>query len=234
MDERGVTFTVHASGSKGNLYTLTDGTTTLLIDPGLPIAKIRRALNFGLSKIDFALLSHSHADHSKGASGVLRAGIDLYTGEATIKELGIEGQAMAIKEREQVTLGSWRVLSLPVPHDVPNLAYLMQSGENKCLYLIDAEYCPYQFRGLTHVFLGVNYDKDILISNIERGHLDPSLGRRIMQNHMSLQTALAFFKAQDIRKVQEIHLLHASAQNMDLTKAKDSLQRATGKLVVVH
>lgn len=228
-----IIFTSLASGSSGNLYRLTDGLTTILIDPGLTIKNIRKALNFRLGWIDCCLLSHEHADHSKGAKSIIRAGIDLYAGEETIGNLGLEG-ANRIGDKEQIRLGTWTVKALPVKHDVPNMAYLMSSGENKCLYLIDTEYCHYKIPGLTHVFIGINYDKDIITQNAERGYIDSYLVARIMQSHMSLQTALEFFKAQDTSRLREIHVLHASDGNLDREKAKDKLQRLTGKLVVVH
>ena len=64
-------FTVKYTGSSGNLYTLTDGDTEILIDPGIPIRKIKKALNFKLSGYAGALCSHEHMDHVKGAAKVM-------------------------------------------------------------------------------------------------------------------------------------------------------------------
>lgn len=55
-----MTFESYASSSAGNLYSITDGKTTLLIECGLPKKKLLKALDFNLLKINACLLSHSH------------------------------------------------------------------------------------------------------------------------------------------------------------------------------
>lgn len=229
-----IEFTAHASSSTGNLYTLDDGKTRVIIDPGLPIVQIKKALNFGLNKIDYCLLSHAHLDHSCGVSGVTHAGIDVYTGTETIEILGFKNHRLVpITHREQFRLGTWTITALSVVHDVPNMAFLLASGKHKCLFMIDALYCPYYFTGLTHIFLGINYDSNILRENVKSGRLDPALGRRIISNHLSLATGLQFFKNQDLSKVQEIHILHCSKANLDKEKAKREIQKITGKLITI-
>jgi hypothetical protein len=48
------------SGSSGNLYSIDNGTTKILIEAGAPIKKIKESLNFGLSVVPGALISHRH------------------------------------------------------------------------------------------------------------------------------------------------------------------------------
>ena len=55
-----INFQPYASGSTANLYTVNDGKTKVLIEMGLPISKLKKALGYGLSKVSFALLTHSH------------------------------------------------------------------------------------------------------------------------------------------------------------------------------
>ena len=229
-----INFQSYASSSKGNLYTLSNGQTKFLIDPGLPIAQIKKALNFGLNEINYCLLSHSHNDHSKGTAELMKMGIDVYTGTPTIESLGLEGHRVhPIEPMKQFSIGSFQVLPFSIPHDAPNLGFLLQSGKDKFLFLIDCTYCPYKFSGLTGIDIGINYDSDIMQNNIQKGHLNPALGRRIMANHMSLSTALDFFKAQDLSKVQIIHVLHCSESNLDKEKTKKEIQKLTGKLILI-
>ena len=229
-----IQFTSHYSGSKGNLYSITDGKTSLLLDPGVPIMKIKQALNFKLSGINGCLVSHEHLDHSCSASDIAVNGIDLYAGHPTIEALGLSHHRIHdIILNIPLKIGTWYIRTLPVPHDVPNLAFHMSSKDHKCLFMIDALYCPYLFGGLTHIFLGINYDSDILKRNVKSGRIHPGLAIRIMQSHCSLKTALQFFKDQDLSRIEEIHVLHCSEANLDKDKAKEAIQRVSGKLVVI-
>ncbi|MBE9572211.1 MAG: MBL fold metallo-hydrolase [Proteobacteria bacterium] len=229
-----IEFTAHASSSGGNLYTLDDGKTRIIIDPGLPIAQIKKALDFKLSGISGALCTHGHRDHAEGTAGIMTAGIDLYCSQDTANTLELSGHRLhIIKHKKPFTVGTFTVLPFSVPHDIPNLAFVLTSGKHKCLFMIDALYCPYHFIGLTHIFLGINFDNDILRENVRAGSIDPALARRIMSNHMSLGTALNFFKAQDLSKVQEIHVLHCSESNLDKDKAKTEIQKLSGKVVII-
>lgn len=55
-----IEFKVFHSGSSGNLYQVISGNKSLLIDPGVPIKKIKQALDFKLSSVSGALISHQH------------------------------------------------------------------------------------------------------------------------------------------------------------------------------
>jgi len=101
------------------------------------------------------------------------------------------------------------------------------------MYANDTNYIPYRFKGLTHVMLGVNYDKEILIDNITYGYINPEVGKRVLQNHMSLSTAQGFFRANDMSQVREIYLLHLSDPNSDAEKFKREIQAITGRPVCI-
>jgi phosphoribosyl 1,2-cyclic phosphodiesterase len=73
-----VSFESFASSSGGNLYRLTDGACPLLLECGLGIKSIRKALKHELHEVAACLVSHEHADHSKAAKDIMTAGIDLY------------------------------------------------------------------------------------------------------------------------------------------------------------
>jgi len=49
-----------ATGSTGNAYKISSADTSILIEAGIPIRKIQGGLNFGLSEIEFCLISHAH------------------------------------------------------------------------------------------------------------------------------------------------------------------------------
>jgi len=222
--------TIHHSGSSGNLYQVAD----LLIEAGMPIKQIKKALNFKLSGIKACLCSHSHMDHAKGARDIMAAGIDLYCHEETALALGLSGHRLHIIEpMKQFEVGDWKIVPFDLVHDVPCLGFILAKGEEKVLYANDTNYIPYRFRGLSCILLGVNYDSEILANNVICGYLNPEAGKRTLRNHMSLNTAKGFFKANDMNKVNEIYLLHLSDGNSDEKKFKKTIEEITGIPVYV-
>jgi metal-dependent hydrolase (beta-lactamase superfamily II) len=56
-----LTFTTHYSSSLGNLYEVRAANgRRLLIEAGVPWAKLQRILNFNLKDIEACLISHEH------------------------------------------------------------------------------------------------------------------------------------------------------------------------------
>ena len=55
-----ITIKTLASGSTGNAYHISDGRTSLLIEAGIPIIKIKQGLKYRLSGVDGCLISHQH------------------------------------------------------------------------------------------------------------------------------------------------------------------------------
>lgn len=220
---------IHHSGSAGNLFQADD----LLLDPGVRIREIRRCLGFGLNKIAACLLTHEHMDHAKGAKELLRAGIDLYCSRGTAEALGLSGHRLHIVEAgRQANIGPWRIMPFVAIHDVKEpLSFLIVKGRERLLFAVDTAYIPHRFRGLTHVMLGVDFEAEILKENVALGHIDAELAKRIMRNHMSLETAKDFFRANDMSQVQEIYLLHLSEVNADVKRFKRDIERVTGRPV---
>jgi phosphoribosyl 1,2-cyclic phosphodiesterase len=73
------------TGSKGNAYVLKNEHEVLLIETGVNIKEIKRALDFDYSKIVGCIVTHEHLDHSKSMYDVMRLGIDVYSSRGTLK-----------------------------------------------------------------------------------------------------------------------------------------------------
>lgn len=231
-----ITFNAYASGSKANLYTVDDGQTKILIEMGLPIKEIKKALSFGLSDISFALLSHCHADHSRAVNDVLKAGIDVYTSQGTIDTLGLSGHRVhAIQAKKQVAIGSWTVLPLGANHDAPDpLFFLVANQKGECLlFATDTFYIKYRFKRLDVIAVECNYSRNILQENVAAGLVPVDLKNRLMKSHFSLANVKEFLKANDLSRVQEIWLIHLSDGNSDAARFKREIQELTGKMVYV-
>jgi phosphoribosyl 1,2-cyclic phosphodiesterase len=221
-----------ASGSKGNCYRVTDGSTPILLECGIPFKEIQRGLKFRLSELTGCLVSHEHKDHCKAVPDIMKAGIDCYMSQGTADALGVSGHRLHIVQaKQQFKIGTWVILPFDTEHDAAeSLGFLLanQAGD-KLLYLTDSYYCKYRFAGLTHLMLECNYSLDILKRNAESGLVPKELKSRILKSHFSLENVKKFLQANDLSKVQEIWLLHLSEQNSCEKRFKEEVQKITGK-----
>jgi len=179
-------------------------------------------------------MNTDYADHSKGAKDLIKFGIDIYCPKQTATVLNLNGHRLHIIEPlKQFKINEWTIKPIPLIHDVENMGFLIAKGSEKLLYACDTSFIPNRFRGLSFIMLGVNHDTKILANNIARGYLHPEAGKRILRHHMSLNTAKGFFKANDMGKVEEIHLIHLSETNSHAEKFKKEIQQLIGKPVYV-
>jgi len=79
-----------ATGSKGNCYHITDGSTPLLLEAGIQFKEIQRKLNFQTSNIAGCLITHEHQDHCKGVKTILERGLNVYMSKGTKEALNIQ------------------------------------------------------------------------------------------------------------------------------------------------
>ncbi len=229
--------TVLASGSTGNAYRISDGKTSLLLDAGIPIKAIQVGCQFKVTQIRGCFVSHAHNDHSKAAKELARLGMDIYTSQGTIDACKLTGHRIhAVKALEEITVGTFQVLPFDVEHDAPEpLGFLFTSIETgeKLLYFTDTYYIKYRFQGLTHIMAECNYDKDSLQRSVDAGYIPLELVPRLMKSHMSLEHFLDLLRANDLRKVRQIYLLHLSDNNSDEIRFKEEVQKLTGAEVYV-
>ncbi|RHW33543.1 MBL fold metallo-hydrolase [Oceanobacillus profundus] len=225
-----------ASGSKGNCYHITDGSTPLLLECGIPFKSIRRALNFETSNLAGCLVTHEHKDHCAGLKDVTRSGIDCYMSPGTAEAVGVSNHRIKkVKSKQQFEIGTWTVLPFDVQHDVsePYGFLLVNKVGEKLLFATDTYYIRYKFKGLTHLLIECNYSMDILNNNIENGHTHIGMKNRLIKSHFSLENVKEFLLANDLSKVQEIHLLHLSDANSNEAFFKREIQELTGKVVYI-
>lgn len=220
-----IEFTAYASSSAGNLYRLSDGVSSLLLECGIPVKKIRTALDYKLHDVAGVLLSHEHMDHAKAAKDIISAGIDLYCSNGTAQALGLYSSRVRIIEAlKQFTIGPWTVLPFDVQHDAQEpLGFLIQNGQDKVLFATDTYYVRYRFNGLTMILVECNYAKKLISEDIH-----PAQRKRLLRSHMGLDTLINFLEANDLSRVREIHLLHLSDDNSDEQLFRDTIQGMTG------
>lgn len=226
---------VLGSSSAGNGYILEASNQALLIECGCPIKSVKEALNFNISNIVGALVSHSHGDHSKYVSQYVASGIKVYASSETVK--GFKGvdewwSDRAIEAGKMFQVGNFKVIPFEVKHDVPCLGFFIDHPESgRILFATDTHYIPNTFRGLNQVLIECNYEQDILNENLWNGTVDNLRYERTQRSHMSLETCIEALKANDLKLVRNIALIHLSPQNSNAETFQKKVIEATGKTV---
>ena len=217
-----------ASGSTGNAYEISHGQNKLLLECGIPVAKIREHTK--LQELDGCLISHEHGDHSKAVEQLLRAAVTCHMSYGTAHALKVEThhRVKILPKESWWKIGPWAVLGLPTIHDAAEpLSFICAIADKALFFLTDSAYCLHSLKGLTHVMIECNYMAEALTG------LDLRQRRRLINSHMSLETVVGFFRNLDKTKLESVHLLHLSARNADETKMKQAIQAETGVPVYV-
>lgn len=232
-----ITITSLGSSSAGNAYRITDGKTELLLEAGLKYKDIQRALAFRVSRLAGCLLSHEHKDHSLSVANLIKSGIDIYTSKGTAEAVGIAGshRVKTVRPQERFVIGTWTILPFETEHDAAEpLGFLLANQDgDKLLFATDTFYLRYRFAGLTHIMVECNYSTDILNENIAADRMPAVLKNRLLKSHFSLEHVKDFLIANDLSRVEEIHLLHLSDGNSDEERFKYEIAELTGLPVYV-
>lgn len=213
-----------ATGSKGNAYVLQAGGEILLLELGIKFNDIKKALDFNLSNVVGALLTHEHKDHSKAVNEAIKAGIDIYISKGTKEEIGIDGYRIhEIKSQESFKLGGFTILPFDTQHDVKEpLGFLIHHPAiGKVLFATDTYYLKYVFNNVDHILIECNYSENVLTEL-------PAYKTRVLKSHMSLETLKDTLKTWDLKGTKEITLIHISEGNGEPEYFRGEIEKSTG------
>lgn len=131
-------------------------------------------------------------------------------------------------------VGSFKVFTLPVVHDVPCLGYVIEHDEmGKLLFVTDTMMLDYRIAALNHIMIEANYSDDILDEAIESGRTDRSSRERLLESHMEIKTTEQIIRTTDLTAVSDIVLLHLSSRHGDAEQFRTRIKKAVGKPVFV-
>lgn len=203
---------VVSSGSKGNSYILTNTKESLLIEKGVSIKAIKKALDYNVSSVQSCLISHRHKDHCYNVDEVNLLGIPVYSNEETQGFLleTFKDCINGIQENKPIMIGKFMTVPFYLPHDdVPNFGYLIEHIEmGRLLFMTDYEYCPFVFKSfeIEHMLIECNY----IDKYVDR---DSAKYKHVLRGHAGLDTVLDFIKANQTNNLQNIILCHLSDEN---------------------
>ena len=224
------------SSSKGNSYLLIGEHRTLLLEAGVSLGAVKIELDFKISNIDGCIITHEHLDHAGKISEYLKAGIPCYSSPGTIEATGIASHNFhPLFEKRKYKIGEFGVMPFPVIHDAKQpYGYLIHHPESGLiLFITDSKYSPYRFYGLNQVMIEANFSQDIIDDATLSGGLHPAQRARIMNSHMSLENCIDLLKANDLKAVNNIVLLHGSDGNSNSREFKQTIENVIGKRVTV-
>lgn len=222
-------FEQYFSSSSGNLYMLTANGQRLMIECGVPIRKLKKALDYDLSGIAGCLLTHNHHDHSKAIAGVMANAIDVYASKGTFEAVGVNGERRAkrIHPETLTEIGGFQVVAYPANHDAaePLFFIIGHSGEYM-LFATDSSHLTQRFdMAFKIVAIECSYDEDVLRERVRVKDINEQVATRLLTSHMSKQNCIRYLDEYcDLSKCQQIHLLHCSGDNLDKRQAQREIK----------
>lgn len=226
-----------STGSIGNAYILSNGDEALLIECGVNIKDIKKALDFDFSKVVGCLVTHEHQDHCKSVKEVSKLGIRVYSGLKTLLAMGLNSdyKSFMIVPKQPFMIGNFKVMAFDVKHDaVEPLGFLIEHPDcGKVLFLTDTYYCEYTFKGLNNIIIEANYSKEIIDRKFGSDSGKEFLRNRILRSHFSLANCKDMLSANDLTQVNNIVLIHLSDSNSHEKQFQKEVAELTGKNVTV-
>jgi len=204
------------TGSSGNCYALYDNDgKILLLDLGLARKEILKGIDFNVSDVVGALVSHGHGDHSKAVNDFGNMGIPVFKPYD-------ETKACPLKIR----YGSFSIQAFKVPHDgVPCYGFYITVDGHRILYATDYLHLPVSFRKkrLTNMIVECNYQKEYL--NKESPKYDHQI-----KGHCSLDTLIEkVIKENMTSDLRTIVLCHLSGDSANPEECLSEVQKVVGE-----
>jgi phosphoribosyl 1,2-cyclic phosphodiesterase len=228
---------VLASSSKGNCYLVYNETEALVIEAGIKLIEVKKALDFKISRIQGVLVTHEHGDHSKYVKEFLEFGLSVFMSKGTSEGMNLKSveKPVLVKGGKQFVIGNFKILPFDVIHDAKEpLGYLINHSESgNILFLTDSHYSKYKFKNLNHIIVEANYDQAIVEQNIINGKVHPSMLQRLQKSHMSIDTCIQLLHDNDLKNVNNIVLIHLSGGNSNAREFRNKIIHATGINTVI-
>lgn len=229
---------VISTGSIGNCYILENGYEKLLIECGVHIDAIKKALGYHYKDVCGCIVTHEHQDHSKSINEVMKLGIDVFATQGTFGKVASETRTYrknVVRSKQTFHIGRFTIMPFDVKHDAAEpVGFLIHHPDcGKVLFLTDTYYCEYTFTGLNNIIIEANYSMDIINEKYGTDSKKEFLRNRILKSHFSLENCVKMLRANDLSQTNNIVLIHLSDTNSNEVHFKKIVQEATNKNVTV-
>ena len=206
---------IGTGSQQGNCYALYDNDgKILLLDLGLARKEILKGIDFNVSDVVGAVVSHGHGDHAKAVKDFENMGIPVF-------------KPYEIKTNTQNKwLGSFQVTTFDLPHNgTENRGFFIRTLENeRIMYLTDFEYCRYRFteQKVNHILIECNYQQELVsrdLANYEHK----------IRGHCSLETCKSFIAANKTNALRTVILCHMGAETTIAEECLSEVQKVVGE-----
>lgn len=221
---------VIGSSSAGNAYVLTlDGGKSMLLDAGVPYRQILKAVGADWPKLQAALITHEHGDHTAAVADLIGRGMTIYTSAGTAGVLcnRLTNRFGIVPVKHQLpfwTTAGATVTPFKTQHDAAEpLGFVIDDAgaRERLVYATDTYYLRFRIPGVHYWVIECNFCDEAL---------DPSdpVDKRRLESHMSLGRLKAMLKANDLSVCRKIVLIHLSDAKSDEARMVREIAELTG------
>lgn len=232
------------SGSNANCYYVGNNNEAVLIDAGLSCRETERRmkqLELSMEKVKAVFISHEHADHITGMSGLSKKyQLPVYITDSTLQKSNMPIEQHLIRSFKQsgiVSIGDLKVTPFKKSHDAADPHSFMISGHGVNVGVItDIGYACKRvikyFSKCQAVFLESNYCDNMLRNGSYPYHLQKRISSD--EGHLSNAQAVELFQHYRAEDLQLLILSHLSKNNNkpELVEALFSPHAGNTKIVV--
>jgi phosphoribosyl 1,2-cyclic phosphodiesterase len=222
------------SGSAGNALLVRTTGAVLLVDCGVGVRRLLRALDavgLTMADVDALLISHEHSDHIRELPRFVMQGTTVLSTRGSARAANVPTQLWEeTRAGHPVRLGAVEIMAIPVCHDAADpCGFLIRSAAGSVTVVTDLG-CPSPaaveaIAESRLVVLEANHDEAML----RRGPYPPDLQRRILSDSGHLSNAgCADLLVRAIRGSTQpptVWLAHLSETNNRPYLAKQTVQR---------
>ena len=221
------------SSSKGNLYSISDGNTTIMLECGVDFKTIQKCFDFKLSVVAACLITHEHKDHAKSWEKVAQY-MPVYMLKDTAEALGAKGYNIKhYTPREALMIGDFSIMPLNAYHDAPCCSFSISNIETRerVLFVTDTAILQEYPYNVSYALIECNYQLEIINEEVDLGRLNSAGRNRIISSHMGLDTTVKMLQSLNPATLKEIYILHLSGRHTDAAHVKKTIEQAVGKPV---
>lgn len=222
------------SNSFGNCYVLETATEALILEAGVRMQNVKKALKWQIGKVVGAVITHEHNDHAGHVSEMVASGVSVLALKEVFDTHGLAGKpfTIPIAPKKRYRFGNFTVFPVPVKHDVPCVGYIIKHPDmGNLMFITDTVTFDYSVAGLNTIMIEANYADDIVAENIANGNMPEAMRPRLMNSHMEIEQTKAILQDTDLSSVNNIVLIHLSDGNADEERFVREVRELTGKMV---
>lgn len=212
-----------ASGSKGNVFVLENGTTKILIDCGTTQKNIKQNLEnleMSIDDLDAVLITHDHSDHISA--------INLFKNHTVYSPSTLNIQYKHVEPYVAFNHGSFSIMPIATSHDTEfSVGYVIEDPNHKLVYITDTGYIRNEdlklMKDADLIVMESNHDPAMLMKTKRPYHIK----QRILSDtgHLSNDSAGTILSQIVSSNTQDILLAHLSEEANTESLAYETVSR---------